>query len=422
MTQDYTKKRWAILLACCFINLCVGSMYAWSVFSTPMAQYLGELNGTALTGADMAIVFIVCNSVGPVTMITGGKINDTFGPKLVIVVGGLLFGGGMILSGYATELSDLVWSYGIVTGLGLGMVYGTTISTCIKFFPDRRGLVGGLTTALFGLSSVIIPPIAAMITASMGVIAAFKIIGVVFTVIVCASGLVITKCPDGFKPAGWKPKQTAGAPSVVNKNWKEMLVSPTFYVLICLLTSGAVAGLMCIPLAAPLAQRMIGMDVAAATGAVSTLAFFNVSGRVLAGMLSDRIGRLNTLASTCLLSMIGLSLLYVAEQGDVTLFYIGLSVIGVCFGSFMGVFPGLTADQFGPKNNSVNFGIMFTGFAIAGYGGPTIMREVFHATHSFNHAFLIGIGFSVLGFILTFVFRVVNRASNQKIVLQQAAN
>ncbi|WP_242535995.1 OFA family MFS transporter [Vibrio sp. Vb2880] len=418
MTEAYTQKRWAILVACCFINLCVGSMYAWSVFSTPMAQYLGALNGITLTGTDLAIVFIVCNSVGPITMISGGKINDTFGPKLVIFIGGLLFGGGMFLSGYATQLNHLVWSYGIVTGLGLGMVYGATISTSIKFFPDHRGLVGGLTTALFGVSSVIIPPIAAVIISSFGVIAAFKIIGAVFTVIVCASGLVITKCPDGFKPAGWAPKHTAGAPAIVNKDWKEMLASPTFYVLICLLMSGAVAGLMCIPLAYPMAQNMIGMDVAAATGAVSTLAFFNVSGRVLAGVLSDRIGRLNTLALTCLLSIIGLYLLYIAGQDDVTEFYIGLSIVGICFGSFMGVFPGLTADQFGPKNNSVNFGIMFTGFAVAGFCGPTIMRSVFNATRSFDHAFLIGIAFSVLGLILSFVFRMVNQASNQKLTVQ----
>ena len=408
--MDMSKKRWSILIACCFINLCIGSMYAWSVFSAPMADYIGQLHGIHLTGADLAIVFVVANSVGPITMISGGKINDTFGPKTVIFVGGLMFGGGMYLSGMATEIDHLILSYGLLTGLGLGMVYGATISTCIKYFPDKRGLVGGLTTAIFGISSVIIPPIASLITASMGVIASFKIIGAVFTIIVCASAFFIRKCPDDFRPTGWSPATNSkGKPApTIDKNWREMLASPMFYVLIVMLTCGAVAGMMCIALAAPMAQRMIGMSTAAATAAVSTLALFNVFGRVMAGGLSDKIGRINTLALACLLTMAGLYFLYISATGDVSTFYIGISLIGICFGAFMGVFPGFTADQFGTRNNSVNFGIMFIGFAVAGYTGPTIMHSMLSATGSFKSAFLIGIGFSFAGLVLSYVYRMLN--------------
>ena len=413
--MDYSQKRWLILLASCFINLCIGSMYAWSVFSAPMAEYLSQLNGIHLTPANLSIVFVVANSIGPITMISGGKINDTFGPKLVILIGGLMFGGGMFLSGYATHLDHLILSYGILTGLGLGMVYGATISTSIKFFPDRRGLVGGLTTALFGISSVIIPPIAAMITQHMGVIASFKIIGAAFTLIVCISAFFIDKCPDDFKPHGWQPAKAAQATAVQNKNWREMLQTPTFYVLIALLTCGAVAGLMCIALASPLAQRMIGMSTAAATAAVSTLALFNVVGRISAGLISDKIGRINTLALACLLSITGLYLLYISGEGDIKTFYTGISIVGICFGAFMGVFPGFTADQFGAKNNSVNFGIMFSGFAVAGYVGPTIMTQIFNATNSYKGAFLIGIGFSIAGLALTYLYRITNKKFNAEL-------
>ncbi len=412
MSADISKKRWSMLIACCFINLCIGSMYAWSVFSTPMAAYLSQLNGVHLTGADLAIVFVVCNSVGPITMITGGKINDTFGPKVVIFVGGLMFGGGMFLSGMATQVSHLMLSYGLLTGLGLGMVYGATISTCIKYFPDKRGLVGGLTTALFGISSVIIPPIASLITEHMGVIASFKIIGIAFTVIVCVCGLYIQKCPQGFKPAGWEPAKKSKGSAVADKDWKQMLASPMFYVLIVMLTCGAVAGMMCIAMVSPLAQRMIGMSTAAATGAVSTLALFNVVGRVIAGGLSDKIGRVNTLSLAGLLTVVGLYFLYIAGIGNESEFYIGISLVGIRFGAFMGVFPGFTTDQFGVKHNSVNFGIMFIGFAVAGYAGPTIMRHVLGSTGSFKSAFLIAMAFSVVGLLLSYVYRV----SNKKII------
>jgi OFA family oxalate/formate antiporter-like MFS transporter len=406
--MNLTKKRWLVLTASCIINLCIGSLYAWSVLAGPMAEYLSQLNGVVLTARDLSIVFIVANSVGPITMITGGKINDTFGPKVVIFVGGLMFGGGMFLSGFAHSVGFLILTYSILLGLGLGMVYGATISTAIKFFPDKRGLVGGLTTATFGISSVVIPPIATMIISFSGPTAAFKIIGAVFTVFICGAAFFMEKCPADFIPDGWVPPAGSNK-NIVNMDWKAMLKQPIFYVMIILLTCGAFAALMFIPMAAPLAKNMMGMSVAGATAAVSTLALFNVIGRIFAGVISDKIGRINTLALACVTSVIGLlALISASGNGNIALFYVGISIVGVCFGSFMGVFPGFTADQFGPKNNSVNFGIMFIGFAIAGYFGPTILNNIYGATQSYNNAFLSAIGFSLLGLVLTFVYRHLN--------------
>lgn len=188
-----------------------------------------------------------------------------------------------------------------------------------------------------------------------------------------------------------------------------MLCTPNFYLMLVMLTCGAVAGLMCISLASPLARLMIGMSTAAATLAVSVLALFNVLGRVLAGVVSDKIGRINTLMLACILSLPGLYLLYLAGPGDNLLFYVGISIIGLCFGAFMGVFPGFTADQFGARFNSVNFGIMFCGFAIAGYVGPTIMSATFASSHSYKAAFPIGMAFSVAALLLALIFRATNK-------------
>ncbi len=411
-----TSKRWIILVASCFINLCIGSMYAWSVFATPMAKYLSGITGLQLTPGTLAIVFTVTNSVGPITMITGGRINDLFGPKKVIFVGGLLFGGGMILSGFAQSLGFLVLAYGIVTGLGIGLVYGCTISNSIKFFPDKRGLVGGVTTASYGFSSVIVPPVANILITNFGVTSAFKIIGLTFLIIVCIASFFIDKCPAGFIPEGWTPPASAGSKSaVVDKDWKGMLASPVFYVMIVLLTCGAFGGLMCSSQASPLAQKMIGMSTAAATTVVSVLALFNTAGRIVAGYVSDKIGRINTLATAFLFSMAGLGCLYFSGQGDVARFYIGLSIIGISFGAFMGVFPGFTADQFGVKNNSVNYGIMFIGFAVAGYFGPTVMKNVYAADSSYQRAFVTAVCLGVIGFALTFAYRFFNTKEKSKL-------
>ncbi|HEX9026820.1 MAG TPA: OFA family MFS transporter [Clostridium sp.] len=408
--MELTKKRWIILIASCFINLCIGSMYAWSVFAAPMAKHLSQLTGATLTAGALAIVFTVTNSVGPITMITGGRINDTFGPKKVILVGGLLFGGGMILSGFATSLGMLVLAYGIITGLGIGMVYGCTISNSIKFFPDKRGFVGGITTACYGFSSVIVPPVANVLINNFGVTTAFKIIGTVFLVIVCVCSFFIDKCPAGFIPEGWTPPSSNGNKLNQNdKDWKGMLTSPTFYPMILVLLCGAFYGLMCSALASPLAQGMIGMSVAAATTVVSVLALFNTGGRIIAGYVSDRIGRINTLTIAFVLAIIGLTCLYFSGQGDVSKFYIGIISVGVSFGAFMGVFPGFTADQFGTKHNSVNYGIMFIGFAISGYFGPTVMKNVYAADHSYQRAFLIAAVLCAIGFVITFVYRSVKK-------------
>ena len=129
--MNLTKKRWVTLIACCLINLCLGSIYVWSVFASSMAEFLSARNGVVLTTADLAIVYTIANSVGPITMITGGWFNDKFGPKKVILIGGIMVGIGMIASGFATSVGALVVTYGLIFGLGLGMTYGTAVSSCM---------------------------------------------------------------------------------------------------------------------------------------------------------------------------------------------------------------------------------------------------------------------------------------------------
>lgn len=412
--RKLTGKRWIILTASCLINLCIGSLYAWSVFAAPMAEYFNSLNGGNMTTADLAIVFTLANSVGPVTLISGGYINDRLGPRWVIAAGGVIFGGGMFLSGLASGMPMLLVGYGLGCGLGMGLVYGCTISNSVKFFPDKRGMIGGIATASYGISSVLIPPVANLLINRTGVLSAFKILGIAFLVIICGGAFLIEKCPEGFVPTGFSPEKNgkekasggkkAGTKNA-DKNWKEMLGEPVFYVMILMLTCGAVFGLMTISQVSPIAQTMIGMSAASATAAVSILALFNAAGRVLAGYISDIIGRINTLAIMLVMAIAGLLLLCTAGEGDVARFFIGVSVVGLCFGAFMGVFPGFTADQFGTKHSSVNYGIMFIGFAAAGYVGPTIMSTVYGKTGSYVPAFWIAIGLAVVGLILSFLYR-----------------
>ena len=396
------KKRWLILFASCLVTLCAGSLYAWSVFATPMAEYLSALTGTQI--ASLAIVFTVANSVGPITMISGGAINDRIGPRWILIIGGLLFGAGMIGSGFATSVTGLVIAYGLGVGLGVGMVYGTIVSNAVKFFPDKSGLAGGLTTACYGGSSIIIPIIATAMLSKYEITTCFKILGAVMGALIVLSSFVIEACPADFSVAGAdNRKGSKAAAPAVDYTWRQMLAEKRFYLMLVVLMCGAFGGMMIISQASPLAQRMMEFTPAAAAAVVSILAFFNMMGRLASGMISDKLGAERTMEVTFSLSCAACILLYFCGVGRNVMFYAGLSIVGFSFGSIMGIYPGYTAKQFGRKNNSVNYGIMFIGFALAGLFGPMIMNSIYGSTGIYQPAFLVSAGLGLVGLILVFI-------------------
>lgn len=402
---DMDKKRWLTLLASCMINLCIGSVNAWSVFSSPMAEYLSGFAPAALTAGSMAIVFTLANGVSPFTMISGGAINDKLGPKWAVFIGGLMEGGGMILASMAHSLPMVVIGYGVISGLGMGLVYSCTIGNTIKLFPDKRGLAGGLATATYGLSSTVISPLANALIGRMGVMPAFRTLGICYVAIICVGAFLIVRCPDDYAPKGWMMSKVDSGDETVNLNWKQMLRSPIFYSMLLMLLCGAFFGLMTISQASPIAQNMIGMSVSAASMVVAVLALFNAGGRLVCGFLSDHLGILRTLVAALLFAIVGLVLLFTCHTGESIKFIIGICIVGVCFGAFMGIFPGFTASQFGSRNNSVNYGIMFIGFALAGLLGPSVMSSMYNRNGSYQPAFLIAIGLAVLGIGAAFLFQ-----------------
>lgn len=405
--RNLDQKRWEVLIASCIINLCIGSLYAWSVFVNPLIEKLNAVYGLEITVANIAIVFTVANSVGPITMISGGYINDKLGSQKVVFAGGVLFGGGLLLSGFVQNITCLVLSYGLGCGLGMGLVYGVTINNSVKFFPERRGMIGGITTATYGLSSVIVPPMANLLIKYKGVSYTMFTLGIVSIILVCGSSFFIITCPKGYVPKTYDILSiNTQTEAVHDKNWKEMLKSKEFYLMIFMLLCGAFSGLMITSQVSPMAQVLTGMSVGTAATTVSMLAMFNAVGRVAAGGLSDKFGRSNVLILAFVLEIIGLICLLETDEGDVLKFFIGVSLIGICFGSLMGIYPGFTADQFGSKNNSVNYGIMFVGFAVAGLLGPTAVGKIFSIYGSYVFAFYTAIVLALVGLSLTICLKI----------------
>lgn len=410
--MEIKKKRWIVLIAACLVNLCIGSVYAWSVFANPMTEYLNVLTGKEIH--NISIVFTIVNAVGPITMITGGIINDRVGPKWLIFTGGLLFGSGMIFSGFAKSTGALIVSYGLCVGLAVGLVYGCTVSTVVKFFPDKRGLVAGIATASYGISSVLMPPVANVIINKYGIVNAFKILGIMMMLIICISSLFISGYKKNHYPVKISFEQGLETDSK-DLNWKQMIHTLTFYIMLLMLCCGAFSGLMIISQASQIAQQLIGMNTTQASLAVSVLALFNTGGRILAGQAADKFGEINSLKAVYILITFGMIILSLCHKNSFVLFYIGISIIGVCFGSIMGIYPSFTAVRFGSKNNSVNYGIMFTGFALAGVIGPTIMSSINNKFGDYRLAFGVAATISILGLIMSFVLKKHIRNSQSKI-------
>ena len=303
-----STKRWIILVLICCINLCAGSIYAWSVLSAAAAEELTIISGHLISAADLAIAFGVANSVGPIPMILGGAFNDRYGPRLVIITGGLLIGLGLCFCGWATSIAQIVIGYGVFFGLGLGLAYGAGISTAIKYFPDKRGFAGGLVTAVYGFSSVIVPPVAQVLTQHYGIMNTFVILGTVFALVIMFCGYFCERCPEDFNPLNKHgDKKTCAA--ATGLTWRQMLASPIFWPMIALLMCGAVSAMMILSQAASIAQNEIGMDAVGAAAAVSSIAFFNMAGRLVAGTLSDKVGRIGVLITGLIFSAMGLSVL-----------------------------------------------------------------------------------------------------------------
>ncbi|MGL5512796.1 MAG: MFS transporter, partial [Sporomusa sp.] len=160
--------RWLILAACMIINLCLGAGYAWSVFQKPLIDMFGW------TTAQTSLAFTISFGIVPLAMIACGKIQDARGPKVVTIVGGVLFGLGMFCTGMINSLTGLYLTYGIMGGIGIGMAYGCTVATPVKWFPDKRGLAGGMSAAGFGSGAIVFAPLAASLIEKSDVLTTFR--------------------------------------------------------------------------------------------------------------------------------------------------------------------------------------------------------------------------------------------------------
>lgn len=391
-----TFNRWRILVASTAILLCTGAVYSFSVFAGPLSS------STGWSMSDIMLAFAINSAIGPIPMILGGYLVDKGYVKWTISLGALLFASGFYLTGYANSPAMLYLTYGLMAGLGQGFAYSGALSNSLRLFPDKRGLASGILTGGMGFAAVIASPVASNLIQQQDAFFAFRTIGLVYILVIICAIFFIKAAPSGYQPAGWKaPIHTKQGPT--NKTWKQMLRSPLFYIIISMFFVGAFSGLMIASQASPIGQSMFGLSAGTAALYVSLYSIANSSGRFIWGSLSDKIGRSKTLLIIYSVIVLALfSLTIVPGQLGFTLGIIGL---GICFGGVMGVFPSIVMENYGPANQGVNYGIVFTGYSLAAFFAPKVAVQMAMANNgNYSVAFYVAIALAFIGLMLTIFY------------------
>lgn len=371
---------WMATFAGLAVNLCLGILYAWSVWR---AQLVNEkLAGTPMSGVNSEWVYLtpaegnwaysICGLVFALTMILGGKIQDKFGPKLGVTLGGLSLAAGCILAGMMHSFMGLVIGFGVLGGIGMGLGYAATTPAAVKWFgPERRGLIVGIVVAGYGAAAIYISPLGEWLIDKHGISGSFIGLGILFSVVVIVAGQLIHVPPPGYVPSS-RAKNSANSPvTATAAQWRapEMLRTWQFYALVFLFMCSAQAGLLLIGSAKPLFMETTKTDPTWASKTwiiVSFLGLINALGRIGTGSYSDKLGRKNAYLFNAMLAAAGAAAIpSVVANGQTALFFVLIGIAAWQYGGGLSLLPAFTADFFGAKNMGFNYGLVFLGWGFA---------------------------------------------------------
>jgi OFA family oxalate/formate antiporter-like MFS transporter len=370
--------------AAVLMQVCLGVIYAWSVFRGPLEKAYGWDKTMSMAPYRWSTLFFT------LAMVAAGFWQDRRGPRVVGTVGGLLLGAGCLLASFfGSNHTGLLLSYGVVAGLGVGFAYVTPIATCVKWFPDKRGMVVGLAVMGFGVGSLIFAPLLDWLLGSDAARYAetiprtFLILSLVFFVLVVGAAQRYQVPPPGWRPEGWSPP-AAAAGQRQDFTAAEMLGTWQFYVVWIVYFLGAGIGLTAIGEAAQIIREVgaTGMAMSAAA-ALGVMGLFNGVGRLTWGSISDRAGRTRAILGMCALYAVVCGLLMPSAASFWPVLG-GICCVGFCYGGYLAIMPSLTADYWGSKNIGANYGLLFSAWGVAGFTVPGYFASIIQSAKSAN--------------------------------------
>lgn len=408
------KNRWLIALSGLGIHACIGSVYAWSVFSKPLQGVFGCTFKEVQYTFGMAIF---CLGISAAFM---GHVVERRGPKVGGILSAFFWCLGLVGSGIATsdwvddptlKLWGLHLSYGVIGGIGLGTGYVTPVSTLIKWFPDRRGLATGLAIMGFGFASFLGAPVISELIERWGVSNTFFALAAVYWVVMVASSLYLSPPPQGWSPVArnqTKLKSHRKTFDLMPMNASEAVRTWPFYGLWTMMFINISCGIALISVASPLIQEMTGVSALAAAAVVGMNGLFNGGGRIIWASVSDWLGRPATFICFFLIQIFLFAVL--PELHEMLFLQVALYLIMTCYGGGFATLPAYIGDIFGTRQVSAIHGYVLTAWALAGVTGSTFAAYIREATGSyakmlwvFSGIFVIALCVSLL--LFTFVRR-----------------
>lgn len=360
--KSISGHRWLIVLGTVIAQLGLGTIYTWSLFNQPLVNKFGwELNRVALT-------FSITSFALAFSTLFAGKLQDKLGIRKLISIAGIIMGAGLILTSKVTSISMLYIMAGLIVGAADGIAYITILSNCIKWFPEKKGLISGISVGAYGAGSLIFKYINASLISSKGVSAAFLYWGIMVMVLVFTGAQLLKDAPV----------EKVSANNSANENnftVSQMLKTRQAYLLFIVFFTACMSGLYLIGIVKDIGVQLAGLSPEVAANAVAMVAIFNTSGRIILGALSDKVGRLKVVLFTLTVTAMAVFILSFVNL-NFGIFFACVAGIAFCFGGNITVFPAIVGDFFGLKNHSKNYGIIYQGFGFGALSGSVIASLV----------------------------------------------
>ena len=373
-----------VLIAGVLINMSFGVLYSWSIFSLNLTETLNWTKTSASLPYTTAIFMFA------LMMIPAGRLQDRFGGRKIAAVGGILTGAGFILSSVFTSVLGMCFSFGILTGSGIGIGYASVTPAVIKWFPDnKKGLITGIVVSGFGISTMFMAPLTNWMINSFGLFASFRMLGTAFIIIVVFLSQFL------FDREVQSQNSSAEMASK-NIHWSKIIRTKEFIMLWIMFASGALGGLMIIGHLSKIAAIQLGSNVGFILVALTAIS--NASGRPISGVVSDKIGRTKVMILLSLAQ--GIIFIFFGEFNTFATLMFGAAVVTFTYGGNFSVYPSAISDMFGKKNFGLNYGILFSAWGIGGVTGPLLAGKVVDIFGSYSAAYIIAAALSIFSSII----------------------
>lgn len=394
------KNRWLMALAAVGVHICIGSVYAWSVYVNPIQE---QLNWTL---TDVTISFSIAIFFLGLSAALMGKFVEKNGPKVSAPIAASLFGLGTIGSGLAILMESkmlLYFFYGVLGGCGLGIGYISPVSTLVKWFPDKRGMATGLAIMGFGFASAIWGPTIKILIENVGIANTFFILGAIYFVVMFLSALYLQAPPKDYMPERFKQKIAEGKKKIKQDldmfGVNEAIKTPRFYGLWIMLFINVTCGIAIIGVASPLLQEVVGISAIAAAAGVGLMGIFNGAGRIFWASLSDYLTR--PIVYIIFFATQAIAFYMLPSITNIVIFQVVLYFIMSCYGGGFASIPAYIGDIFGTKELGAIHGYILTAWAAAGLVGPLIISIVKDMTGSYSQTLYVFAGFFIIALIVS---------------------